>query len=77
MSLLRFCPLLAGLVFSAQLATARVKLPAVLGDHMVLQQQSDVNLWGEAKEGSQVVIKQLGTPLQNHEDAYVSQCKAR
>ena len=30
-----------------------------------------------AKEGSQVVIKQLGTPLQNHEDAYVSQCKAR
>ena len=30
-----------------------------------------------AKEVSQVVIKQLGTPLQNHEDAYVSQCKAR
>lgn len=56
MSLLRFCPLLAGLVFSSQLAAARVKLPAVLGDNMVLQQQSDVNLWGEAKEGSQVRI---------------------
>lgn len=30
-----------------------------------------------AKEGSQVTIKQIGTPLQNHEDAYASQCKAR
>jgi branched-chain amino acid transport system substrate-binding protein len=30
-----------------------------------------------AKEGSQVVVKQVGTPLQEHQDAYVSQCKPR
>jgi len=30
-----------------------------------------------AKEGAQVVVKQLGTPLPAHQDAYVSQCKSR
>jgi branched-chain amino acid transport system substrate-binding protein len=27
-----------------------------------------------AKEGAQVVVKQLGTPLSNHQDTYASQC---
>jgi branched-chain amino acid transport system substrate-binding protein len=30
-----------------------------------------------AKGGTQVVVKQLGTPLSNHQDAYVSQCKPK
>ena len=30
-----------------------------------------------AKEGAQVVVKQLGTPLSNHQDSYVSQCKPK
>jgi sialate O-acetylesterase len=38
------------------MATAEVKLPAVIGSGMVLQQQTDVNLWGEAKTGAKVVI---------------------
>ncbi len=29
------------------------------------------------KEGSQVTVKQLGTPLTDHQDAYVAQCKPR
>lgn len=29
------------------------------------------------KEGNNVTVKQLGTPLQEHQDAYVSQCKLR
>lgn len=36
---------------------AKVKLPSVLSSNMVLQQQSNVKLWGEAKENSFVTIK--------------------
>jgi sialate O-acetylesterase len=36
---------------------SKVKLPDVLGDNMVLQQQTTVKLWGEAKAGAAVVVK--------------------
>jgi sialate O-acetylesterase len=36
--------------------SAEVKLPAVFNDHMVLQQQSEVTVWGWAKAGSNVQI---------------------
>ena len=36
---------------------ARVKLPAVLSDNMVLQQQSEVKLWGKAEPRSIVVVR--------------------
>lgn len=36
--------------------SAKVKLPAVLSDHMVLQQQSAVSLWGTADAGAQVKV---------------------
>ena len=35
---------------------AKVMLPSVIGDNMVLQQQSDVALWGMAKPDSKVII---------------------
>ena len=35
---------------------AKVTLPSVIGDNMVLQQQSDVALWGMAKPDSKVII---------------------
>ncbi len=38
-------------------ASADVRLPAVLGDRMVLQQQCDVTLWGWAYEGETVLIE--------------------
>ncbi len=36
---------------------AEVKLPAVLGDHMVLQRNAEVNLWGEATPGGKVRVR--------------------
>ncbi|KAA6338739.1 hypothetical protein EZS27_013292 [termite gut metagenome] len=36
---------------------AKVKLPTILGDNMVLQQQTDVKLWGEAAAGKKVTVK--------------------
>lgn len=29
------------------------------------------------KDGGNVTVKQLGTPLQDHQDVYVAQCKPR
>ncbi|MDQ6471691.1 sialate O-acetylesterase [Flavobacterium sp. LHD-80] len=40
-------------------ATAQVKLPALVGDNMVLQQNSKVNLWGWASPNEKIKI-QLG-----------------
>jgi len=35
---------------------ADVKLPAIIGDHMVLQQKSEVPLWGWAEPGEEVTV---------------------
>ncbi|MDR3219536.1 MAG: sialate O-acetylesterase [Dysgonamonadaceae bacterium] len=43
--------------FSILNLSATVKLPTVLGDNMVLQQQSDVKLWGEAQANAIVKVK--------------------
>lgn len=37
-------------------AQAKVKLPHVLGDNMILQQNSDARLWGEARPGTRVKV---------------------
>lgn len=38
------------------LLAAEIRLPAIISDHMVLQQQADVRLWGEAAPDSKVQI---------------------
>lgn len=38
-------------------AVAQVKLPAIFGDNMVLQQQSEVPVWGKAVPGERVTVK--------------------
>ncbi|MFA5865762.1 MAG: sialate O-acetylesterase [Phycisphaerae bacterium] len=43
-------------VFLIQVARAEVKLPAVISDHMVLQQGMKVPLWGWAQPGETVTI---------------------
>lgn len=43
-------------VILSQSVLAKVKLPAVLGDNMVLQQQTSVNLWGKASPSRQVKV---------------------
>ncbi len=44
------------LASAAATATADVRLPAILGDHMVLQQQRDVTVWGWADPEERVVV---------------------
>ena len=44
------------LAFVVAGAQAKVKLPHVLGDNMILQQNSDARLWGEAKPGTRVKV---------------------
>jgi len=46
-------PMLAVLALSAQ---AKVRLSHLIGDNMVLQQQTEARLWGWAKPGSQVKV---------------------
>ena len=37
--------------------TADIRLPAVIGDNMVLQQQTDVLLWGEASPRCNITLE--------------------
>jgi sialate O-acetylesterase len=37
-------------------AAAQIRLPRLITDHMVLQQQSRINLWGWAKPGERITI---------------------
>lgn len=48
---------LAVLTVCAASSLADVKLPAVIGDNMVLQQGVNVPIWGWAEPGEQIVIK--------------------
>jgi len=47
--------LLTVLSLFAMSAQAKVKLPHLVSDNMIIQQQTDVRLWGWAKAGSKVV----------------------
>jgi sialate O-acetylesterase len=44
------------LVACSTLIFANIKLPALVGDNMVLQQQTEVKIWGWAKAGSKISI---------------------
>lgn len=48
------------LLASAHGASADVKLPAILGDHMVLQQEQPVPIWGTADKGEEVTVSFAG-----------------
>ena len=43
--------------FSTQSMVAKVKLPHVMASNMVLQQDSDVKLWGKAKPNTKISVK--------------------
>ena len=66
--------------FAAAVKSAGSELKSVRGpfrfnsNHMPVQNYYAFQV---AKEGTQVVVKQLGTPLSNHQDSYVSQCKPK
>jgi len=44
-------------IISSLSAFADVRLPAILSDHMVLQQHSEVNFWGWCEPGEKIKIK--------------------
>ena len=52
-------------------ASAAIVLPKVLGSNMVLQQQSEVNLWGKADANAKVTVEVSwsGDEVQTHSDA--------
>ncbi len=52
-------------------ASAEIVLPKVLGSNMVLQQQSEVNLWGKADADSKVTVEVSWSndKIQTHSDA--------
>jgi len=48
---------LCALLIVTALASADVKLPAVVGDNMVLQQNTSASLWGWADVGEQITVR--------------------
>ena len=44
-------------LLASQASFAQLKMPEVLGNNMVLQQSSDVTIWGWAPEGSSITVK--------------------
>ena len=53
--------LFAMLVAAASTVQAKVRLPHLVSDNMVIQQQTDVRLWGWAKPGKKVTVPRLPT----------------
>src|SRR4051812_33640419 len=53
-SLLFLCVLL---LCVSSFTNAQIRLPAIISDNMILQQQSNVTLWGWASPGERITIK--------------------
>ncbi len=53
----RLVPFLAATAFFGSVAWADVKLPAIISDNMVLQEESKANVWGWAEPGEKVSVK--------------------
>lgn len=45
------------IILAANVTEAKVRLPHLIGDNMVIQQQSDVRLWGWDKAGETVTVR--------------------
>ena len=48
--------ILAVMTILPMMTKAEVKLPAVLGSNMVLQRNTEVNLWGKADANKRVIV---------------------
>ena len=66
----RLPSLLAAVVLAFSFsARAELKLPAIFGDNMVLQQQQPVPVWGWSAPGAAVTVKFAGQSKTTHADA--------
>lgn len=66
-SLLRF--VLSTALFSAAVARADVKLPAIISSHMVLEKTAKVPIWGKADPGEEVTVTFDGRTAKTTADA--------
>lgn len=62
-SLRILCPTVLALFMANSVAQADVKLPAIIGDNMVLQQGNELPFWGWAEPGEQVIVTVGGKPV--------------
>ena len=60
---------LAGFVSGGMTAWADVRLPAIISDHMVLQRNMPVKIWGWASPGENVSVTIAGQQLETHANA--------
>ncbi len=51
-----FLIILSGLFHGEKVSGSELKLPSIIGDHMVLQQNSTANIWGWAAPGEKVEV---------------------
>lgn len=54
---LKYLVIILGLLFLVVQTRAEVKLPSVFGDHMVLQRNQSLKIWGWAKKGEKVEVR--------------------
>jgi sialate O-acetylesterase len=62
--LLRWVPLTLAIVFWASTVSAAIRLPAIIGDNMVLQRGMPVPIWGWAEKGEEVTVSVAGQTVQ-------------
>ncbi len=53
----KFIPFFFALALACSAASAKITLPEIIGDHMVLQQNTQVKLWGKARANAPVSIR--------------------
>src|SRR5438132_1595370 len=53
-------PIVAGVLAVAGAARADVRLPKIIGDHMVLQREGSAPIWGWAEPGEDVTVAIAG-----------------
>ena len=53
---MKWIGIVCGLLLSCNLAQAKIELPEIIGDNMVLQQQTNAHLWGKAMPKATVTI---------------------
>lgn len=66
---LRATALVSVLMCAAFAARAEVRLPAIFGDHMVLQSERPIPVWGSATAGAEVSVSLGGHQTRAHADA--------
>jgi sialate O-acetylesterase len=48
------------IIFAVQSATAAVRLPSLISNRMVLQRDTELNIWGWADPGEKITVRLLG-----------------